>query len=67
MITKFTKNDEVYEIVTKQYTIGLYVCVYIDGNVSDQDSLNLKEIVYHKKLRKKLTKNNITFTGTLIE
>lgn len=47
------------EIITQQYTLGLYVAVYKDKRLIDQFGTNLKEAAYHRILHIRAIKKEI--------
>lgn len=50
---KDKKSGKIVSFVTQQYVVGLYVALYTEGNsIPLQGSSRMKEIVYHKGLRK---------------
>lgn len=55
-------------IVTQQYQVGLYVAIYKNKRLINQFGSNLKEVVYHRKVRIKAIKREATIVdGTILE
>ena len=56
------------EIVTQQYQLGLYVAIYKNKRLINQFRSNLKEAVYHRKVRIRAIKRGDTIVdGTVLE
>lgn len=55
METKFKDGDKNIKIVTQQYEVGIYVAIYENdnGDLIDQDCVDISEEEYHKWLREK--------------
>lgn len=55
-------------IVTQQYQLGLYVAIYKNKRLINQFGSNLKEAVYHRKVRIRTIKRGDTIVdGTILE
>lgn len=57
-----TKQGQEYTFLTQQYQVGLYVI--INGDPATQEALQIKEKVYHHRLRKIADEEGDTWTGT---
>lgn len=56
------------EIVTQQYQLGLYVAIYKNKRLINQFGSNLKEVVYHRKVRIRAIKIGDTIVdGTILK
>jgi hypothetical protein len=56
------KDKKKYKFITQQYHTGLYVAIYVEGYpIPSQTGSQLKELTYHRNLRKAITKNEDTF------
>lgn len=67
MITVFKDKGKIVKITTQQYSVGLYVAIYTEGNSHPvQFGSTLTEEKYHLELRKKLKGNYLKRESTAI-
>jgi hypothetical protein len=56
MLTVLNEDERRTEVRTQQYELGLYIAVKEEGiQIPLQASSKLKEVAYHRKIRKKLS------------